>query len=200
MVLAIPPDRTVLATLRSHAGYIAAELAGSPAPRVLVQPENRGTAAGVLFPAHWIQWQDPEATVAVFPSDHFILDETAFMEHVSEVAALLQRHPEWLVLLGAQPSEAETGYGWIEPGEVLDRTAVGPLWRVQADAYTKWLVRELAPLATFRPGLPAYPQISDLIQEATDRILLGEPPQAVLDWYARQVTKRVKRHNTIVKP
>ncbi|MFQ5830111.1 MAG: sugar phosphate nucleotidyltransferase [Candidatus Methylomirabilia bacterium] len=131
VALAIPPERTVLVTLRSHAGYIASEFAGSPMPRVLVQPESRGTAAGVLFPAHWIQWQDPEATVAVFPSDHFILEAAAFMEHVLEVEALVRRHPDWLVLLGAQPNEAETEYGWIEPGELLDRTPLGPLWRVR---------------------------------------------------------------------
>jgi len=130
VALAIPAERTLVVTLRSHARYIAAELAGSPTPRVLVQPENRGTAAGVLFPAHWIQWRDPEATVAVFPSDHFIVEETVFMDHVAKVASVV-RHPEWLVLLGAQPTEPETEYGWIEPGEALDWTPAGPICRVQ---------------------------------------------------------------------
>lgn len=130
VALAIPPERTVVATLRSHARYITAEFAGSLSPRVLVQPEDRGTAAGVLFPAHWIQWRDPEATVAVFPSDHFILEEPVFMDHVAEVVAWL-RHPEWIVLLGAQPTEPDTEYGWIEPGEALDWTAAGPICRVQ---------------------------------------------------------------------
>lgn len=126
----IPRELTVVVTRRSHAKYIAAELAGPHRPRVLVQPEDRGTAAGVLFPAHWIHWRDPEATVAVFPSDHFILEEAAFMGHVAEVAAFVRRHPQWLVLLGAQPSEPETEYGWIEPGDILDRTTAGPICRV----------------------------------------------------------------------
>lgn len=130
VALAIPPARTVVVTLRSHARYMAAELARSSAPRVLVQPESRGTAAGVLFPAHWIQRLDPDARVAVFPSDHFVLEEAAFMNHVAEVAGVLQEHPEWIVLLGAQPSEPETGYGWIEPAELVDVTKAGPLWRV----------------------------------------------------------------------
>lgn len=130
VALAIPPERTVVVTLRSHARYIAAEFARSPFPRVLVQPENRGTAAGVLFPAHWIHWRDPEAIVAVFPSDHFILEETMFMDHVAEVVTWVQR-PEWIVLFGAQPTEPETEYGWIEPGEVLDWTAAGPICQVQ---------------------------------------------------------------------
>lgn len=127
VALAIPPHHTVLVTLRSHARYIQAEFTGTLRPRVLVQPEDRGTAAGVLFPAYWISLQDPEATVAIFPCDHFVVEEAAFMDHVGEVAALVGRHPEWLVLLGARATEAETDYGWVEPGEPL----VGPLWRVR---------------------------------------------------------------------
>ncbi|MBI4611960.1 MAG: hypothetical protein HY726_23465 [Candidatus Rokubacteria bacterium] len=52
MALVIPRERTVVVTLGSHAEYIAAEFDGSPAPRVLVQPADRGTAAGILFPVH----------------------------------------------------------------------------------------------------------------------------------------------------
>src|SRR5258706_5857342 len=51
--LAIPEERTLVATVRQHAGYIAEEFAGSSQPRILPQPLDRGTAAGVLYPAHW---------------------------------------------------------------------------------------------------------------------------------------------------
>jgi mannose-1-phosphate guanylyltransferase len=69
--------------------------------------------------------------VAVFPSDHFILEETAFMRHVAEVAAFVGQCPEWLALLGIPPTEPETEYGWIEPGERVGWTARGPLYRVR---------------------------------------------------------------------
>lgn len=131
VTLAIPRKRTVVVTVRAHALYIAAEFGRSSAPRVLVQPEDRGTAAGILFPAYWIHWRDPEATVAVFPSDHFILEETAFMGHVMEVATFVSRDPRWLFLLGARPTAPETEYGWIEPGEPLGMIAADPIWRVR---------------------------------------------------------------------
>lgn len=129
--LAVPFERTVIVTQQRHADYMAAEFRGGPTPCVLVQPESRGTAAGVLFPAHWIHWQDPDATVAVFPSDHFIPDADAFMAHVRDVAAFVKRHPEWIVLLGARPTEPETEYGWIEPGATLGRIGIEPISRVQ---------------------------------------------------------------------
>ena len=129
--LAIPESRTLVVTVRQHAGYISEEFAAPPRPRILAQPFDRGTAAGVLYPAHWIAWRNPEATVAVFPSDHFLLGEAAFMAHVAEIAAWVDKNPDRLVLLGAQPTSPEVEYGWIEPGEVLGEASSGPIRAVR---------------------------------------------------------------------
>jgi mannose-1-phosphate guanylyltransferase len=125
----VPPRRTVVVTNRAHGRYLEAEFGSKPAMHVLAQPADRGTAAGILFPAHWIHWRDPAATVAIFASDHFVLEERAFMDHVGEVAAVVERDPRWIVLVGAQPTEPETEYGWIEPGERLDSSGLGSLRR-----------------------------------------------------------------------
>jgi mannose-1-phosphate guanylyltransferase len=129
--LAIPEERTLVVTVRRHAGYISEEFSGGTHPRILAQPLDRGTAAGVLYPAHWIAWRNPEATVAIFPSDHFLLGETSFMAHVAEVVAWVEKHPERLVLLGAPPSSPEVEYGWIEPGEALGDVSTGPVRAVR---------------------------------------------------------------------
>src|SRR5215468_10174592 len=51
----VPAERIIVVTLQDHATYVANELRAGQTFRILVQPEGRGTAAGVLFPAHWIQ-------------------------------------------------------------------------------------------------------------------------------------------------
>ncbi len=130
VALAVPSERTVIVTCRGHAPYIAEEFPGGSLAQLLVQPEDRGTAAGILLPVEWIHWRDPEATVAVFPSDHFILEETTFMKHVAEVAAFVSRDPRRIVLLGAQATEPETEYGWIELGEPVGWTEAGPVREV----------------------------------------------------------------------
>src|SRR5205814_8238849 len=71
----VPPDRTIVVTLQDHACYVAAELRAGPSFQILVQREGRGRAAGVRFPAHWIQAQAPDATVVGFRSDHYIREE-----------------------------------------------------------------------------------------------------------------------------
>jgi mannose-1-phosphate guanylyltransferase len=152
--LAIAPERTLVVTVRHHAGYIAEEFAAAAHPRVLAQPLDRGTGAGVLYPAHWIAWRNPEATVAVFPSDHFLLGEMAFMAHVAEVAAWVERHPERLVLLGAQPTSPEVEYGWIEPAESLGEVSTGTVRAVrQFWESPRWR----APAPAWAPGISGIP-------------------------------------------
>jgi mannose-1-phosphate guanylyltransferase len=130
VALVTRPERTVVTTMASHAAYLDAELAGFAGIDVLAQPVDRGTAAGILLPAHWIAARDPRATVAVFPTDHFVRDEAASMRQVASVAGYVQAHPEWLVLLGAQPSEPDADYGWIEPGARVGSADGWPLCQI----------------------------------------------------------------------
>lgn len=118
--LRIPPEKTVVVTMAGHGAYVTAELRNeSPSPHVLEQPKDRGTAAAILLAAHWIRARDPDSVIVVMPSDHFVADDGLFMDRVSEVVAAVEGRPERIVLLGAEPSEPETDYGWIELGEPL---------------------------------------------------------------------------------
>lgn len=127
----VPIGKTVVVTCRRHAQYAAAEFATAPMPKLLVQPQDRGTAAGVLFPVEWVRRQEPEAVLAVFPSDHFILDDAAFMNHVEELAVFAGRHRDRLLLVGARPTAPEAGYGWIEPAGALGGVTSGAIRRVR---------------------------------------------------------------------
>ena len=87
VALRIRPSQTAVVTLRSHSRFFVEPWAGPEPPHVLVQPTDRGTAAGILFPIHWVARQDPDAIVAVFPSDHFVSEPATFMALVARIAA-----------------------------------------------------------------------------------------------------------------
>ena len=42
---------------------------------MIVQPQGRGTAAGIYLPLLSIVARDPDAEIAVLPSDHHVDDE-----------------------------------------------------------------------------------------------------------------------------
>ena len=131
--LLVPPHRTVVVTMAGQGSYMTAELRHeSPKPSVLEQPKDRGTAAAVMLAAHRVLAQDPNAVLMVLPSDHFVGDDEVFMAHIAEAVEFLEHRPERIVLLGAEPSEPETDYGWIELGEPVPRSGRSPVYRVSS--------------------------------------------------------------------
>jgi mannose-1-phosphate guanylyltransferase len=68
-------------------------------------------------------------TRVVLPSDHFVADDTSFMEHVVEVLTILEAQPDRIILLGAEPTEPETDYGWITVGAMLPGSGRSPVYR-----------------------------------------------------------------------
>lgn len=48
-------------------------------------------------------------------------------------------------------------------------------------------LEEALPVTVFRPGLPVYPRVSERWQQATERVIQGQPPAAALDELQRAV-------------
>ncbi len=138
----IPPERQLVSLTRGHAAYYEPLLRECQGVGPVVQPANRGTALGVLYPALHVAARDPKATLAVFPSDHFVMPAERFMQAVADAAQAVEEHPGTVVLLGILPSSPETEYGWIEPGEAL-----GPGARTRARRVRRFVEKPSLPWA-----------------------------------------------------
>ncbi|MFZ5476117.1 MAG: sugar phosphate nucleotidyltransferase [Myxococcota bacterium] len=110
-----PPERVVVVTSRHHRPWAAECLAPWPAVRWVEQPSNRDTTPGLLLPLLHVLEADPDATVVVLPSDHFVDDDARFMEAAREAAESVDEEPHAILLLGANPGDDADGYGWIVP-------------------------------------------------------------------------------------
>lgn len=112
----VSPQQTLVVVTRHHERFYRDALSDLPPHAVVVQPENRGTAAGILYPLLHLETLTAGDAVALFPSDHHVSDDDAFMAHVDAAFAAVQACPDLTMLLGIRPERAETEYGWIEPG------------------------------------------------------------------------------------
>jgi mannose-1-phosphate guanylyltransferase len=126
----VGPLHTLAVVNRAHLPLARPQLAALPTENVLVQPRNRDTGPGILLSLLELRRRDPGATVAMFPSDHDVRDERAFRRYVTEMTAVVARHPQRIALLGARPDRVETGYGYIAPGSRLPGTS-GAVFRVR---------------------------------------------------------------------
>lgn len=109
------PERTAIVVAREHRRWWEPELARLSPRSVIVQPENRGTAAGILLPLLWISARDPEARLVVLPSDHGVASEDILIDAISTAVDCTPRSDSPIVLLGVRPQRPEPGYGWIVP-------------------------------------------------------------------------------------
>ena len=106
-----PPERTYVVTGRHLAEPILEQL-NLPRENIIVEPCARNTLPCIALAASVIKARDPEATMAVFPSDHFIAGQANFVTacELGENAAKEGR----IATLGITPSRPETGYGYIQ--------------------------------------------------------------------------------------
>jgi mannose-1-phosphate guanylyltransferase len=89
-----------------------------PRAQILCEPAPRNTAPCIAWATATIARGDPNAVIAVLPSDHFIADEPAFRAVLARAAASAERGN--VTTVGIVPTRPETGYGYIEVGEALD--------------------------------------------------------------------------------
>lgn len=101
---------------RGHGKFLNGSATGELPGRVLEQPSNLGTAPGVLLPTAYVLADDPEATLILLPSDHFVHPENRFCDHMLHALEMAEEHHDRIILVGAVPDRAETEYGWIDFG------------------------------------------------------------------------------------
>ncbi|HUA97756.1 MAG TPA: mannose-1-phosphate guanylyltransferase [Terracidiphilus sp.] len=98
------------------AGEIADQLPSVPDAQIIREPVARNTAPACGLAAFLIERENPGAVLGVFPSDHVIADEPRFLKALQKAIAVAAAGDN-IVVMGIEPSRAETGYGYIETGD-----------------------------------------------------------------------------------
>lgn len=93
------------------------EISIKPAAIVL-EPQGRNTAPAAAVAALIALDMDPDATVALLPSDHVVADEAAFQKALG--IAVEAAEAGFIAAFGMTPTAPETGYGYIQRGEKID--------------------------------------------------------------------------------
>jgi mannose-1-phosphate guanylyltransferase len=118
----IPAQKLFLVITKDHLQFdeVRRQIASRPQECIVIQPENRDTGPGILLPLMHLHKRDPAAVVAVFPSDHFILEEDLFMQNVERAFGIVESDGSRIVLLGMEPHGPDPEYGYIVQGRNID--------------------------------------------------------------------------------
>jgi mannose-1-phosphate guanylyltransferase len=129
----IPAQRLFVVVAKEHLRFceVRQQLALRPPETVVIQPVNKETSPGVLLPLMRLYKRYPDAIVALFPSDHYVLEEDLFMRHVDDAFRLVESDISRMVLLGLEPDGPDPEYGYIVPGESIDASRSDSARRVE---------------------------------------------------------------------
>lgn len=113
----VPGERVCAVVAEQHRRWWSAITDELPSANIVVQPQNRGTANGILLPLMRILSRDASARIVVLPSDHYFSDEAAAARSLRAAVDGLSARSRHIVLLGIEPEDADAELGYIVPGD-----------------------------------------------------------------------------------
>ena len=113
-------ERPIILTNREYRFLVAEQLAqiGKEA-EIVLEPIRRDSAAAVAVAAELALQHGPQTVVGVFAADHMVRQPEVLAALCADGArAAAEGH---IVTLGITPDHPATGYGYIQPGETLEK-------------------------------------------------------------------------------
>ncbi|MGE0009672.1 MAG: mannose-1-phosphate guanylyltransferase [Candidatus Babeliales bacterium] len=108
----IPKEQRMIVTTSAQQHAIE-QAVGTHVQTVLGEPAARNTAAAVAWACLTLSQKNPNAIAIILSADHYIPDQTLFLQDIKKAVAYAQEH-NVIALLGIQPTHPATGYGYIE--------------------------------------------------------------------------------------
>ena len=131
----VDPARVLTVTSAEYRFEVAGQLLALDAALaggVLAEPMGRNTLPAIAWAVARIARDTPDALIGVFSSDHAVADDDAFLRAWQSAEAAAKEG--YVALFGMQPTEAATGYGYIQSGKALAGANSGPLSEVHQAA------------------------------------------------------------------
>jgi mannose-1-phosphate guanylyltransferase len=151
----VPPDRVLVVTAARLLDSVRQQLPALPAAALVGEPCKRDTAPCIGLAALLVARHDPDAIMAVMPSDHVIRPAERFREAILQAAALVEQTPGRLVTFGIKPTYPAECFGYIQQGRPIESPGRASATAPDAPVHTVARFREKPPAAVAREYLQA---------------------------------------------
>lgn len=121
--LVVPTERILVMSVAEYHPLIVEQAPQLPAENILSEPALRDNGPAIVLGMLRLRARDPLAQVAILWSDHLIQDPAAFATTITAAFEAAEAHPDSLVTVGAKPTFANTGFGYIQMADEVGRYA-----------------------------------------------------------------------------
>lgn len=115
----VPTERILVVTSERLVEASRHELPELRPHAIIGEPARRDTAPCIGLAALLVLREDPDATMAVMPSDHVIQPPERFRAALEQAADLVRRSPQKLVTFGIKPTYPAESFGYIHRGSAI---------------------------------------------------------------------------------
>lgn len=117
----LPKENIFVVTAAEYEEMVREQLPDLNQSNLLLEPSRKNTAPCVAYMAFKLRGINPNASLIIAPSDHYIMDDEEFQRVVFEAVRFAEQMKA-VVTLGIKPTYPNTGYGYIqhEPLAVSD--------------------------------------------------------------------------------
>ena len=115
----LDPEDLWICTGRALAGEVRRQAPEIPPAQILSEPVGRNTAPAIAWTLSSIPTEAHDEVLVSLHSDHWIDDEDGFRSSLEKAVSSAARR-DAVMALGVKPRWAETGYGYMELGELVD--------------------------------------------------------------------------------
>jgi mannose-1-phosphate guanylyltransferase len=115
----VPPNRTMVVTAARLLDAVRQQAPSLAEAGLVGEPCKRDTAPCIGLAALLVSRDDPDATMAVMPSDHVIHPTEKFHDALRQAESLVAASPSRLVTFGIRPTYPAESFGYIQQGEPL---------------------------------------------------------------------------------
>ncbi|MBR5432714.1 MAG: mannose-1-phosphate guanylyltransferase [Bacteroidales bacterium] len=109
----VPKENILIVTAAKYKDLVAEQLPEIAPENVLLEPYKRNTAPCIAYATYKLISRNPDATVVVSPSDHYIADEGLFTDTVCSVMKYASTNND-LFTIGIKPTSPNVNYGYIQ--------------------------------------------------------------------------------------
>jgi mannose-1-phosphate guanylyltransferase len=114
----VPRRNVFVITGVAQAVEVRRQLAGIPEENVVAEPMGRDTCAAVALGAALVGARSARGVMAILPADHVIPDSVGFGKVLTDCFEVAGRESV-MVTIGIEPTEAATGYGYVQLGRQM---------------------------------------------------------------------------------
>ena len=203
----VPHENIIVVTLSKFKDMVLKQIPELSEDNLLLEPQARRTGPCVAYSTYTLLKRNPDAVMAVTPSDLIIKDEAMFRKALSDALDYASANPV-LMTLGVKPSRPDTEFGYIQA--VGGREACSKNEPVKVKTFTEKPDKEIAEVF-YKSGeffwnsgifvwkaslileeIKTYaPQISDLWQGSSElEKFYGDCPRVSIDYAVMENTER----------